>query len=231
MTGAELAGEVSTAETYVVPAVGEKRFTVAAVDLGIKANTPRMMSERGIEVHVLPATASLDDVLATRRRRPVLLQRARRPGGDDLPDRAAARRAGAGAALLRDLLRQPALRSGARLRHLQAQVRPPRHQPAGDGPDDGQGRGHRAQPRVRGRRADRRRHRDAVRRGHGQPRLPQRRRRRGPRAARRRGPAEELLGRSTTPRPLPARTMRRTCSTGSSSSTRQPPRDSDGEHA
>ncbi len=64
MTGAELAGEVSTAEPYVVPAVGEKRFTVAAVDLGIKANTPRMMSQRGIEVHVLPTTASLEDVLA-----------------------------------------------------------------------------------------------------------------------------------------------------------------------
>ncbi|MGZ7000421.1 MAG: glutamine amidotransferase-related protein, partial [Acidimicrobiia bacterium] len=33
-------------------------------DLGIKANTPRMMAERGIEVHVLPATATLDDVRA-----------------------------------------------------------------------------------------------------------------------------------------------------------------------
>ncbi len=65
MAGAELAGEVSTKEAYVVPAVGEKRFTVAAVDLGIKANTPRMMAERGIEVHVLPSTASLEDVLAT----------------------------------------------------------------------------------------------------------------------------------------------------------------------
>ncbi len=65
MAGAELADEVTTTEAYVVPAVGEKRFTVAAVDLGIKANTPRMMAERGIEVHVLPATASLDDVVAT----------------------------------------------------------------------------------------------------------------------------------------------------------------------
>ncbi len=65
MAGAELAGEVSTTTAYVVPAVGEKRFTVAAVDLGIKANTPRMMAERGIEVHVLPATASLADVVAT----------------------------------------------------------------------------------------------------------------------------------------------------------------------
>jgi carbamoyl-phosphate synthase small subunit len=64
MVGANLSAEVSTAEPYVVPAVGEKRFTVAALDLGIKANTPRMMAERGIETHVLPATATLDDVLA-----------------------------------------------------------------------------------------------------------------------------------------------------------------------
>jgi carbamoyl-phosphate synthase small subunit len=66
MVGAELADEVTTPEAYVVPAVGEKRFTVAAVDLGIKANTPRMMAERGIEVHVLPSTSTLDDVLAVR---------------------------------------------------------------------------------------------------------------------------------------------------------------------
>jgi carbamoyl-phosphate synthase small subunit len=66
MSGANLSGEVSTTEPYVVPAVGERRFTVAALDLGIKANTPRMMAERGIETHVLPATAALDDVLAVR---------------------------------------------------------------------------------------------------------------------------------------------------------------------
>lgn len=64
MTGANLSEAVSTSEAYVVPARGEKRFTVAAVDLGIKANTPRMMSERGIEVHVLPATATLEEVRA-----------------------------------------------------------------------------------------------------------------------------------------------------------------------
>ncbi len=64
MAGAELASQVSTGEAYVVPAKGEKRFTVAAVDLGIKANTPRMMAERGIEVHVLPATATLEQVRA-----------------------------------------------------------------------------------------------------------------------------------------------------------------------
>ncbi len=64
MTGANLSEAVSTSETYVVPAQGEKRFTVAALDLGIKDMTPYRMSERGIEVHVLPATASIDDVLA-----------------------------------------------------------------------------------------------------------------------------------------------------------------------
>jgi carbamoyl-phosphate synthase small subunit len=65
MAGAALADEVSTPTTYVVPAIGEKRFTVAALDLGIKANTPRMMAERGIEVHVLPSTATIHDVIAT----------------------------------------------------------------------------------------------------------------------------------------------------------------------
>ena len=54
MTGAFLVKDVSTPQTYVVPAVGEKKFVVAALDLGIKAATPRMLSERGVEVHVMP---------------------------------------------------------------------------------------------------------------------------------------------------------------------------------
>ncbi|MEV7992805.1 glutamine-hydrolyzing carbamoyl-phosphate synthase small subunit [Streptomyces sp. NPDC086077] len=64
MKGADLAAEVATTEPYVVPAIGEKKFTVAAVDLGIKGMTPHRMAERGIEVHVLPATASVEDVYA-----------------------------------------------------------------------------------------------------------------------------------------------------------------------
>ncbi|MFI7588904.1 glutamine-hydrolyzing carbamoyl-phosphate synthase small subunit [Spongisporangium articulatum] len=64
MAGAQLAEEVSTGEAYVVPAQGEKRFTVASIDLGIKSMTPHRMAQRGIESHVLPATASIDDVLA-----------------------------------------------------------------------------------------------------------------------------------------------------------------------
>ncbi|MFI0734029.1 glutamine-hydrolyzing carbamoyl-phosphate synthase small subunit [Streptomyces sp. NPDC021225] len=64
MKGADLSGEVATTERYVVPAIGTKRFTVAAVDLGIKGMTPHRMAERGIEVHVLPATATVEDVYA-----------------------------------------------------------------------------------------------------------------------------------------------------------------------
>src|SRR3954471_5184174 len=64
MAGTELASEVSTKQTYVVPAMGARKLTVAAVDLGIKSMTPHRMAERGIEVHVLPATASLDEIRA-----------------------------------------------------------------------------------------------------------------------------------------------------------------------
>ena len=64
MAGAELASEVSTERAYVVPAVGDKRFTVAALDLGIKAMTPQRMAERGIEVHVLPATSTIEEIRA-----------------------------------------------------------------------------------------------------------------------------------------------------------------------
>ncbi|MBN3933176.1 glutamine-hydrolyzing carbamoyl-phosphate synthase small subunit [Streptomyces verrucosisporus] len=64
MTGADLSAEVATTEAYTVPAIGAKRFTVAAVDLGIKGMTPHRMAERGIEVHVLPATATIEDVYA-----------------------------------------------------------------------------------------------------------------------------------------------------------------------
>ena len=59
MKGANLVAEVTVPRTQVVAAVGQKRFTVAAVDLGIKDMSPYRMAERGIEVHVLPATTDL----------------------------------------------------------------------------------------------------------------------------------------------------------------------------
>ncbi len=64
MTGAYLCADVSTPTTYVVPAIGQKRFTVAALDLGIKGATPRAMAERGIEVHVMPFDSIFADIQA-----------------------------------------------------------------------------------------------------------------------------------------------------------------------
>ncbi len=64
MTGAFLADQVSTRASYVVPAQGETRFRVVAVDLGIKSMTPHRMAERGIEVHVVPATSTFDEIAA-----------------------------------------------------------------------------------------------------------------------------------------------------------------------
>jgi len=66
MTGAYLCADVSTEKPYCVKAVGEKKYTVVAIDLGIKAATPRNMAERGIEVHVVPYNTSLEEILAYR---------------------------------------------------------------------------------------------------------------------------------------------------------------------
>jgi carbamoyl-phosphate synthase small subunit len=66
MTGAFLADDVSTQVKYIVPVPDElqKKFTVAAIDLGIKSATPRLMSLRGIEVHVFPVSATKEEIMA-----------------------------------------------------------------------------------------------------------------------------------------------------------------------
>jgi carbamoyl-phosphate synthase small subunit len=65
MIGAHLADDVTVADTKIIPAIGTRRFTVAAIDLGIKSMTPHRMAERGIETHVLPSTVSYDALRAT----------------------------------------------------------------------------------------------------------------------------------------------------------------------
>jgi len=65
MVGADLSAQVTTPEPYRVEAVGEHRFTVAALDYGIKSMTPHRMAERGITTIVLPSTSSTEQVLAT----------------------------------------------------------------------------------------------------------------------------------------------------------------------
>ena len=64
MSGAFLVKDVSTPATYVVPEIGQKKFTIAALDLGIKAATPRSLAERGVEVHVMPYNSTVEQIMA-----------------------------------------------------------------------------------------------------------------------------------------------------------------------
>lgn len=64
MEGLDLAHGVSTDKPYVVPAAGDEKYHVAAFDFGVKASSPRSLSERGCRVTVLPAGADTADVLA-----------------------------------------------------------------------------------------------------------------------------------------------------------------------
>ncbi len=62
MSGAYLSADVSTSKPFIVSAIGEKKFTVAAIDLGIKGATPRALAARGVEVHVLPFDSTVADI-------------------------------------------------------------------------------------------------------------------------------------------------------------------------
>ncbi len=64
MSGANLADEVTVPEAYVIPAAGEAKYKVAVLDLGIKSMSLHRLAERGIEQHVLPASATWEDVAA-----------------------------------------------------------------------------------------------------------------------------------------------------------------------
>lgn len=66
MAGANLVADVTTASPYLVPAAGQRRFVVAALDLGIKSMTPIQLAERGMDVHVFPADATFDQIMSVR---------------------------------------------------------------------------------------------------------------------------------------------------------------------
>lgn len=69
MKGSRLAEEVTTEEAYAIEPAdhgwqGEPLAVVAAIDLGLKNMTPVRMAERGLRVHVVPATTSFADIEA-----------------------------------------------------------------------------------------------------------------------------------------------------------------------
>ena len=54
---------VSCKESYTVDAIGEKRFSVGVLDLGVKKSTINELAKRGLEVKVLPYDTSADEML------------------------------------------------------------------------------------------------------------------------------------------------------------------------
>ncbi len=64
MEGRDLASTVTTPRPYVVSPDGEVRGRVVALDLGMKRDIVRQLAARGIEVHVVPAGAGPEDILA-----------------------------------------------------------------------------------------------------------------------------------------------------------------------
>jgi len=65
MIGADLARVVTTQEPYAIRPSGQARYRVVAVDLGIKASTPRNLAARGCEVLVVPAATTAEEILAS----------------------------------------------------------------------------------------------------------------------------------------------------------------------
>ena len=63
MSGSFLYEDVSTDSNYVVKSP-DKKFHVVALDLGIKAATPRSFAERGVEVTVVPFNTTSDQILS-----------------------------------------------------------------------------------------------------------------------------------------------------------------------
>jgi len=64
MAGSNLSAEVSTIDGYVIAAEGQSIGRVAVLDLGVKSSTLGYLSARGFDVHVLPQSVTLEQVLA-----------------------------------------------------------------------------------------------------------------------------------------------------------------------
>lgn len=62
MEGAHHTESVTTDRGYSVAPAGEQVAVCVAVDLGIKSMTPERMAERGILVHVVPASVSWEEI-------------------------------------------------------------------------------------------------------------------------------------------------------------------------
>ncbi|WES65467.1 glutamine-hydrolyzing carbamoyl-phosphate synthase small subunit [Microbacter sp. GSS18] len=64
MAGQNLSGQVSVDAPQVTPATGERLGSLAVLDLGVKQATVDNLAARGFDVHVMPQTSTIADILA-----------------------------------------------------------------------------------------------------------------------------------------------------------------------
>ncbi|WP_454116348.1 glutamine-hydrolyzing carbamoyl-phosphate synthase small subunit [Microbacterium aurum] len=64
MAGQNLSAAVSVAIAEVTPARGERLGNLAVLDLGVKQATIENLADRGFDVHVLPQSVTIEEVLA-----------------------------------------------------------------------------------------------------------------------------------------------------------------------
>ncbi len=64
MAGQNLSASVSVSETEVTPATAERVGNLAVLDLGVKQATIDNLAARGFDVHVLPQTATIEEIRA-----------------------------------------------------------------------------------------------------------------------------------------------------------------------
>ncbi|MDJ0335187.1 MAG: glutamine-hydrolyzing carbamoyl-phosphate synthase small subunit [Rhodoglobus sp.] len=64
MAGQNLSSQVSTVDGYVVAATTASIGRLAVLDLGVKTSTINYLAERGFDVHVMPQSVSITELLA-----------------------------------------------------------------------------------------------------------------------------------------------------------------------
>ena len=64
MAGAYLVRDVSMPACYVVSAIGEKKFTIAALYFVLKSATPTSLAERVVEVHVMLYNTTFEQIMS-----------------------------------------------------------------------------------------------------------------------------------------------------------------------
>ena len=84
MAGQNLSAEVSVTIAEVTPAKGERIGNLAVLDLGVKQTTIDNLAARGFEVHVLPQSATFEEIRAVE---PVAVFYSNGPGDPSASDR------------------------------------------------------------------------------------------------------------------------------------------------